>query len=140
MSKLMSFMIAWTYVCPAPTFRLDMRMSNLDTRTSNLNMLFHVIISNFLTSRSFKILKKHPKSYIQSWIFGSFVFSKFQYHLGHTYVQGGHTYVQAGHTYVQVGHTYVRSNNASTEQSLQWVHEFSLKLTQKDRFLFQCMR
>ena len=59
MSKLMSFMIAWTYVCPTPTFRLDIRMSNLDTRTSNLSMLFHIIISNFLTSWSVKILKKN---------------------------------------------------------------------------------
>ena len=92
----------------------DIRMSNLDMRTSNLSMLFYVTISNFLTTRSFKILKKHSESYIQSWIFGSFVLSKFQYHLGHL----GHTYVQVGHMYFQVGHTYVHSNNASTVKLL----------------------
>ena len=64
MSKLMSFMIAWTYVCPTPIFRLDIRMSNLDTLMSNLIMLFDLTISNFLTSGFLKILKKHPKSYI----------------------------------------------------------------------------
>ena len=94
---------------------LDIHMSNLVTCMSNLRMLFYLIIANFLTSGSLKNLKKHPKSYIQSWIFGSVVFSKFQHQLGHTYVQAGHTYVQVGHTYVQVGHTYVRSNNASTD-------------------------
>ena len=51
------------------------------------------------------------------WTFGSFVFSKFQYHLRNTYVQARHMYVQVGHMYVQVGHTYVLSNNASTVQA-----------------------
>ena len=114
MSKPMSLIIAWTYVCPSYVVSLDIRMSNLDKRMSNLTMLFNLTVSNFLTSGSFKNLTKHPESYIQSWIFGSFVLSKFQYQLGHTYVQAGHTFVQVGHTYVQVGHTYVQNNNAST--------------------------
>ena len=91
-------------------------MSNLDICMSNLTLLFEIFSSNFLTNGSTKIPKKHPKSYTQSWIFGSFGFPRFQYHLGHTYVQPGHTYVQAGHTCVQVGHTCVRSNNPSTEE------------------------
>ena len=117
MSKPMSLIIAWTYVCPSYVVSLDIRMSNLDKRMSNLTMLFNLTVSNFLTSGSFKNLTKHPESYIQSWIFGSFVLSKFQYQLGHTYVQAGHTFVQVGHTYVQVGHTYVQNNNASTDIS-----------------------
>ena len=122
MSKPMSLIIAWTYVCPSYVVSLDIRMSNLDKRMSNLTMLFNLTVSNFLTSGSFKNLTKHPESYIQSWIFGSFVLSKFQYQLGHTYVQAGHTFVQVGHTYVQVGHTYVQNNNASTELMLHWNH------------------
>ena len=40
-------------------------------------ILLDIIISNFLTNWSIKNLKKDPKSYIQSQIFGSFVFSNF---------------------------------------------------------------
>ena len=61
---------------------------------SNLTMLFDIFVSIFLTNGSTKILKRHPESSTQSWIFGSFSFPRFQYHLGHT---------------------CVRSNNASTD-------------------------
>ena len=124
MSNPMGILVVWTYVCPTPVVSLDIRMSNLDIRMSNLTMLFDIFVSNFLTNGSTKILKKHPKSYTQSWIFGSFGFPRFQYHLGHTYVQPGHMYVQAGYTCVQVGHTCVRSNNASTDKAAWSLLEF----------------
>ena len=52
-----------------------------------------------------KKYEKHPKSYIQYWIFDSFVFSKFQYHLWHTYVRSNYACTVVKHYYLQMQQT-----------------------------------
>ena len=107
MSNHIGILVAWTYVCPTPVVSLDIRMSNLDIRMSKLTMLFDIFVSNFSTNGSTKFPKKHPKCYTQSWIFGSFGFPRFQYHLGHHPIHIGLDIRMSNPCY-ELGHTYVQ--------------------------------
>ena len=67
---------AWTYVCPTPSFRLDICVSKLITGVGHTSV--------------------QPYGYIGSL---DIRMSNLCFQLGHTYVQPGHTYVQSDSAY-----------------------------------------